>query len=130
MFWEHRDWSDVEAPELAGAFHCHDILGLLHHTDQCLVAARVGTDPTAFGLGDVAADLAEPHLVLHLGQRRDEPRDVLGVGCQQMERDSLRALGPDAGKPAELVNQVLDHTFIHSDLTLGAAAEKPGRRTP
>ena len=50
----------VAAPELAGALDRDDVLGLLDDADQGGVAARVAADPALLGLGDVAADLAEP----------------------------------------------------------------------
>ena len=46
-------------------------------------------------------------------QHVGEPAYVGRVGRQQVERDPLRALGTDAGQPAELVDQVLDDAFVH-----------------
>ena len=40
-----------------------------------------------------------------------------------MERDALGALRPDAGQPAELVDQILDRAFVH-------ATYRPGRPRP
>ena len=103
----------VAAAELAGLLDRDDVLGLLDHADDRQVAPRVAADPALLGLGDVAADAAEPHLVLDLGQRADQPAHVDRVGGEQVERDALRALGPDAGQPAELVDQVLDRALVH-----------------
>ena len=35
-----------------------------------------------------------------------------------MERNTLSALGTDPGQPPELVDQVLDHAFIHTGETI------------
>ena len=103
----------VGATELPRALDRHDVLGLLDDTDRRVVAAWVRADPAPLGLRHVAALLAEPHLGLDLGQRRDEPGDLLGVGLEQVEGDALRALGTDARESAELVDQVLHRAFVH-----------------
>src|SRR6478735_9315327 len=118
----------VGAAELAGALDGDDVLGLLDDADGGLVAARVGADAAALGLRDVAAHLAEPDARLDLGQRRDETRDVLGVGLEQVEGDALGALGPDAGEPSELVDEVLHRAFVHT-ATLSPAGVARGHRT-
>ena len=82
----------VAAAELPGALDRDDVLGLLDDADDRQVAARVTADPALLLLGDVAADRAEPDLVLDLGQRRDQPANVDRVGGEQVERDPLGAL--------------------------------------
>ena len=84
-------------------------------TTQITVRSRRGSRQIRHSLvlGDVAADRAEPHLVLDLGQRVGEPAYVGRVGREQVERDPLGALGTDAGQPPELVDEVLDHAFVH-----------------
>ena len=54
--------------------------------------------------------------------------NVVVVGREQVERDTLRALGPDAGKPAELVDQVLDRAFVHKRSAYGSAPTRGPRR--
>ena len=54
-------------------------------------------------------------------------RTSAGSACQQVERDALRALGPDAGQPAELVDQVLDDAFVQRPSGPGEP-EPPGMR--
>ena len=82
-------------------------------TTQITVGSRRGSRQIrhCVGLGDVAADLAEPHLVLDPFEGLGQPLDVGRLGREQVEGDALRALGPDAGQPAELVDQVLDRAF-------------------
>ncbi len=109
----------VAAAELPGALDGDDVLGLLDHTDDREVAARVQADPALLGLRDIAADGAEPDLVLDLQQRVRQPADVDRVGLQDVEGDPLRALGPDAGQPAQFVDQVLNHALVHVAPSLG-----------
>src|SRR5450759_3420987 len=99
--------------ELAGPLDRHNVLGLLDDTDAGQVATRVKADAALLGLGDVATDAAEADLVLDLHQCIDESPHIDGISLQQMERNALCALGTDARQPAELVDEVLDHAFIH-----------------
>ena len=103
----------VAAAELPGPLDRDDVLGLLDDADHREVAAWVPADPALLLLGDVAADRAEPDLVLDLGQRSHQPSNIDRIGGEQVERDPLGALRADAGKPAELVDQVLDRAFVH-----------------
>jgi len=43
----------------------------------------------------------------------DGTLDIDRVGLEKMECNALRALGTDARQSSELVDQVLDHAFIH-----------------
>ncbi len=103
----------VTAAELTRPLDRDDVLRLLDDTDHGRVAPWVTADPALFLFGDVAADGTEPHLVLDLDQRVGQPAHVDGIGGQQVERDPLSALGPDTGQPAQLVDEVLDDTFVH-----------------
>src|SRR6478609_4000559 len=103
----------VAALELAGALDSHDVLVLLDHAQHRLVAPRVAADPALVVLGDVEADRAELHARLDLDQHVGQPAYVDRVGLQEVERDPLRALGPHAREPAELVDEVLDDAFVH-----------------
>src|SRR5690606_28654596 len=99
--------------ELAGALDGDDVLGLLDDAQDVVAAARVGADPAALPLGDFAADLAEPDLALHLGERVGQALHVGGVRRQDVERDALGALRPDPGESTELVDEVLHRAFVH-----------------
>src|SRR5699024_7488575 len=78
------------------------------------VPAGIGADAALRPFRDVAAGLAEGDLVLDLAQGLDQALDVLRVGLQEVEGDPLGTLGTDPGQAAELVDQVLDHTFVHA----------------
>src|ERR1700722_772615 len=104
----------IPAAELADLLHCGDVLGLLDHADDRLIAPGVQADPALLRLGHVPAGLAEPDALGHLDQRRRQPADVLAACRQKRERDPLGTLRPDPGQPAELVDQVLDDAFIHA----------------
>src|SRR5699024_7044194 len=119
----------VAAPELAGALDGDDVLGLLDDADGGLVPPGVGADPALHALRDVAAGLAEGDLVLDLAEGLHEALDVLGVRLQQVEGDPLGTLRTDPGESAELVDQVLDHTFVHTpdDTRREPGARHPGR---
>lgn len=43
---------------------------------------------------------------------------VGGLGLQDVEGDPLRALGTDAGQPAQFVDEVLDHAFVQRNAFL------------
>ena len=51
-------------------------------------------------------------LVLHLGDGRGQAQGVVLRQLQQVERDALGRLGPDARQAAELVDEVLDRTGV------------------
>src|SRR5690606_4694144 len=102
----------VAAPELAGLLDRDDVLRLLHDADDVGVAARVAADPALRLFRDVPAGAAEADLVLDLLERLGEALDVRRVGGEEVEGDPLRALGADAGQPAQLVDEVLDHPFV------------------
>ena len=86
----------VAAAELAGPLDRDDVLGLLDDAEHLVGAPRVAADPALLGLGDVEAGGAEAHLLLDPAQRRGQPVDVGRVGREDVERDPLGALRPDA----------------------------------
>src|SRR5450759_4711934 len=107
----------VPAAELPGALDRDDVLGLLDDADRRERPARVAADAAQLLLRDVAAQRAEPHASLDLGECVDEPADVRLVCREHVESDALGALGTDPGQPPELVDQILDRTLVHA-LTL------------
>jgi len=66
----------IQATELACALDGGNILGVFDDADHGGVASRIAADPAAILLGDVAADLAEAHLLAYLGQQLRQPGDV------------------------------------------------------
>src|SRR5450432_3476429 len=112
-----RAAENVVAPaEFPGLLDSDDVLRLLDHANHAQIAPRIAADPALGLLGHVAADRAEPHLVLHLEQDLSQPADVGCIGREQVERDPLRALRPDVGQLAQLINEVLNDAFVHSAL--------------
>src|SRR5690606_30007127 len=104
-----------------------DVLGLFDHADHRPVAARILAH-RAFGfLGDVSADLAEPHSLLHVGECLRQRIDVLRVRLQDVERQTLGRLRPDARELAELFDQVLEGTFVYSAHTSLSSMISPPR---
>src|SRR5690625_1814006 len=102
----------VAAAVLAGAFDRDDVLGLLDHAQQGRIAARVAADAALRLLGDVAAGLTEPHPRLDLGQGGGQPLHLVGVGAEDVESDPLSTLRADAGKLAQLIDQLLDDAVV------------------
>ncbi len=47
-----------------------------------------------------------------------EPAYVGGLGLQDVEGDPLRALGTDAGQPAQFVDEVLNNAFVQRNAFL------------
>ena len=83
-----------------------------------LVAAGVAADVAQFLLCDIAAGRAEADLRLDLHQTLREPAYVRRFRLQDVEGDPLRALGTDAGQPAQFVDEVLDHAFVQRNAFL------------
>src|SRR5699024_162083 len=102
----------VPPAEFPGALDGHHILGLLHDAQQAGVAARVAADAALGLFGDVAADLAEPHAGLHLGQCGGQALDLFGIGAEDVEGNALGALGAHSGELAKFVDQFLDAAVV------------------
>ncbi len=60
------------------------------------------------GIGDVVAHRAEAHVHLGVADGVGERQGFFRLGAQNMEREALRGLRPDAGQMFELVDQTLD----------------------
>src|SRR5690606_38686421 len=103
----------VATAVLPGLLDRHDGLGFLDHTQERAGPLRIPADLALLLFGDVAADVAEADLLLDLDEHLRETAYVGRIGGQHVERDPLRPLGPDAGKAAELIDEVLDDAFVH-----------------
>src|SRR5678809_1652852 len=97
---QHSVEDVVKTPVVTGAFHDNDVLRLLDHANQLLVAAGIFANCTLLGLGDGAAGGAEMDLLFELGKKRRKTLGVL-VGTQEVQRKAQRTLGPDAGQTRE-----------------------------
>src|SRR6185312_8592867 len=115
----------VTAAEFTGALDGLHIFRFLDNAHQRCIATRIAADATAVLVGDVAAHRTKFHAVAHLAQNCGEPINLWRLHRQQMKRDPLRALRPDAGQLAELVDQILDGAFEHLSTT-----HIPGRPRP
>ena len=98
--WVKRPAEHVVAPAiLRGALNDLNILGLLHHADDALVAMGIRTDPAHVLLGDVVTDTAERHAALQAAECALEAFDIFRLLIQQVQGDALCAFWPDAGEP-------------------------------
>jgi hypothetical protein len=103
----------VPTPELPRPLDRDNVLRLLDDADDAAVTPRVQAYAALFLLRDIAAHRTEPDLVLDLEQCVREAAYVGGIGLEDMEGYPLCALGTDAGKPAQLVDEVLNNAFVH-----------------
>ena len=72
------------------------------------------------------------HAVADLAEHRGQPVDVRRLDRQQVKRDALRALRPDARQLAQFVDQILDGALKHGSQVRPRkfeAAEAAGQRT-
>ena len=64
-------------------------------------------------LGHVEAAAAPRHPLLDHADGPGQSQGVLGRQLQEVEGDALSRLRPDAGQPAELVDEILDRGGVH-----------------
>ncbi len=86
----------VATAELAGLLDRDDVLRLLDDAEHRAVATRVAADPAQLVSRDVAADVAEAHLLRDLGERGHQPADVRRVGLRAGGR---RSAGHSSDRP-------------------------------
>src|SRR5712691_5858189 len=82
----------IAAAELASALHREQVGHARNHADDARVALRVAADRAGILRGEVAADRAEPHLLLQREERLGEVARVLGRALEDVEREPLRRL--------------------------------------
>ena len=80
---------------------------LLDHAQNTRVAARVTAQRARVGLAEVAARRAEADALAHGTDRIGQPQRVLFGDAQQMQRQTLCALQPDARQLLELGDEQL-----------------------
>ena len=103
----------IAPAELASALDRHDVLRLFDHADRVIAATWIGAHAAQLVFGDVAAHGAETHLRLDRCNRLGKARDVRAICGEEVERDALGALGPNAGESPQLVDQILHRAVIH-----------------
>src|SRR6266540_1831823 len=103
----------VAAAELARLLDRDQVARLLDHADQGGVAPRVPADAADVALGDIPADAAEMDPRLDLEDRAGQTLGVGRLHLEQVEGDPLSALGPDPRHPPQLVDEILNRTFVN-----------------
>ena len=69
------------------------------------IASGIAAELAHFAVADVVADAAEPELVLDVQNGLRQLLGVVAAAAQDMKREALRGLLPDAGQALELGNQ-------------------------
>ena len=77
------------------------------------IAARITTDAALLFLGDVATYRAEAGSLLDCYQHLRQAAHVGWLSLENVEGQTLRALGPDAGQPPEFIDQVRNNAVVH-----------------
>src|SRR5437764_3824157 len=95
----------IQSEELPRRLDPHDVMRLLHHADDFLVARGIAAVETELALADVVADAAKLQLILHVENRLRQSLGVVTGGAQHMEGNPLRRLLPDSGKVFKFVNE-------------------------
>ena len=72
---------------------------------MCGSRASLLQNGAGIGVGDVVADRAVGDALLHVAQRVDQTVGQLARRLQQVKRQPLRALRPDAGQADELLDE-------------------------
>jgi hypothetical protein len=110
---EHSVQDVIRAVKRARSLYGEDVRRTFHDTDRRLITPVVRTNRTKTSdFGDVATTFTERELRFHLPQRFGESRDVLVWLAHEPKRDPLRGLGPDAGEPAQFVDDSLQGKWV------------------
>jgi hypothetical protein len=72
-----------------------------------MVAIRIAAIGTQLGIADVVALRANAQVVFYVREGRGERSRLIARRAQYIKREPLGLFLPDAGQPAELVNQTL-----------------------
>ena len=72
------------------------VVGLLHYADHPIRAVRVLAGPADLAIGDGVAERTGADTVEQLAHGSGEATRVVLVAAQQVKRDPLRGLRPDA----------------------------------
>jgi hypothetical protein len=95
----------VRPLEFSGVLNGRDVLRLFNDADNTLIAGGTAAEDAGIDIGGVAADRAVRHLIFDVAQRLAKAIGLLARRLEEMERQTLRAFGPDARKPTKLVNE-------------------------
>ena len=98
----------IDAVILAAALKREHVARLRHDADGALVALRRGTDGARLLIGEILADAAAVDVFLGVYNGGCKLQRLLFREGQDMKRQTLRALAPDAGQCSELVNEIFE----------------------
>jgi hypothetical protein len=90
-----------------GAFQGDDVHRLLDHADGGDIAPGVAADLALLFGREVEAPAAEADGLLGLDDGGRQRERFFGCEAQKVEREPLGGLRPDAGQPAQLVDELL-----------------------
>ncbi len=83
----------------------HDVGRRLDNAELRCIPAAGRADRTQLVLGKHPASAAVPDSFDRIGQRRRQALGALAIALQQVKRDALRRLLPDAGHAAQAIDQ-------------------------
>ncbi len=104
----------VKTTILVRPFDADDVPGLFHDADDGGVPPRIPADVTELLFGEVEAARAEADDLFDLDESVGQGKGFLGRQLEQVEREALGGLGPDAGKLAQLIDELLDGWAEHA----------------
>ena len=94
-----------DAVEMLGLFDGGDVGGLFDDTHQPLVARGAGAIEARINVGDAVAHRAETKIGFDVAHGGGKGFGVFVAGAQDVEGQTLGALGANAGKLFQLVDQ-------------------------
>jgi predicted enzyme related to lactoylglutathione lyase len=103
----------VKATELARPLDREEVDGLLHDTDERVIAPCIAADRAGLFLREIAALVAEPNPFLDVLDRRGERERFVLWPLEQVKRQPVGRARADAGKAGELRDQILDGGAQH-----------------
>src|SRR5688572_15671589 len=95
----------IEAFVAACALDRDDIERLFNHTDHAAIAPIIATNRARLDISNVETDRAELYRLFHVADCVGQLQRDLLRGSEQIERQALRRLGPDARQPSELLDE-------------------------
>jgi hypothetical protein len=95
----------VQPAILFGVFQRQNILGLFHNADFGSVTLVIAADGANLSLRYIETSGAQPGLLFYRENGFGKQLSLVFVSAQQVEGDTLGALGPDAGQFVEFLDK-------------------------
>ena len=95
----------VDTLELACLLDGADVLRLLHHADHAVIARVTPAVHAGIALGDVIAHRTVGDTFLDFADRVRQPVGFFAWRLEDVERETLGALGPDAWQPLQFFHE-------------------------